>query len=179
MNKTQEEPVARSGWVVSLDFTLRFQDGELAAGSEEDGWLSFIQGRGHVFPVVEEAVEGRPVGYETELTLRPEDAYGEYSEDAVELLPLDAFPLDMDIEEGQEVELLDEETGAEMDGIIREVRDDGVLVDLNHPLAGETLQLWVRIAEVRPATDEELAHDHVHEGVHGEDDDDGAAQQHG
>ena len=63
---------------------------------------------------------------------------------------------------------MDEETGAEMDGVVIEVQEDGVLVDLNHPLAGETLTMWLRVVEVRPATEEELEHDHVHDNAHGQ-----------
>lgn len=163
-----EGPVVQNDWVVSLDYELRFDDGELATSSEEDGRLSFIQGRGHVFPVLEAAVQGLRVGDEAELEMAPEDAYGEYNEEAVELLPFDLFPPDMEILEGVEVELLDEETGAEMDAIVTAVQADGVLVDLNHPLAGEALTMWLRVAEVRPATEEELEHDHVHndDGAH-------------
>ena len=166
MTEEQSSPAVQKDWVVFLEYVLRFDDGEIAASSDEDGPLSFIQGREHVFPVIEQAVEGLRVGDEAELVMPPEDTYGEYSEEAVELLPLDLFPEDMELEEGTEVELVDEDTGAEMDGVVIEVSEDGVAVDLNHPLAGETLAMWLRVMEVRPATEEELVHDHVHDGAH-------------
>ena len=78
MEMNQEGPIVQKGWVVFLEYTLRFDDGELAADSNDDGLLSFIQGRGHVFPIIEEAVERLHVGDELELVLPPAETYGEY-----------------------------------------------------------------------------------------------------
>lgn len=163
-NQVQE--VAKSDCVVSLEYTLRFDDGELAAESADDGLLSFIQGRGHVFPGIETAVEGLRVSDELELVLSPADTYGEYDPEAVERLPLDMFPDDMDVYEGVEIELFDEDTGAEIDAVVTEVQNDSAVVDLNHPLAGETLRMWLRVVEIRLPTDEEIEHDHVHTEEH-------------
>jgi FKBP-type peptidyl-prolyl cis-trans isomerase SlyD len=166
MHEQNDADAVTQDSVVALDFTLRFEDGELAASSDEDGRLSFIQGRGHVFPVIERAVQGLRVGAEEELVLPPAETYGDYVEDAFEILPRDNFPPDMMLLEGMEIDLLDEETGAELEAIVTEVRDDSVVVDLNHPLAGQTLTLWFRVADVRPASEEELDHDHVHDVEH-------------
>ncbi len=158
----QNDRVVKDGWVVSLEYTLKYEDGELIAESSEDGMLFFIQGRGHVFTLIEGAVEGMQVGDEMSLTMLPKDTYGEYDEDAIELVPLEAFPDDVEIVEGLEIELYDDESGAEIDATVMEVREDGVVVDMNHPLAGEPLTMWLRVADLRPATEEELEHDHVH-----------------
>lgn len=155
--------VVASDDVVSLEYILRYEDGDIAASSDEDGLLHFIQGHEHVFPVLEKAVEGMRVGDEAELILPPEDTYGPYNPDARELLPWDLFPSDVEVVEGLEVELLDEESGAVMDAVVIDIGEEGIEVDLNHPLASETLAMWFRVAGIRPATDEELAHDHVHE----------------
>jgi FKBP-type peptidyl-prolyl cis-trans isomerase SlyD len=159
----QEDIVVRTDQVVTLEYTLRFDDGELAADSAEDGLLMFIQGHGHVFPIIEEAIEGLRVDDELELVLPPGDTYGEYDPEAVELFPFEMFPDDLDVYEGLEVELFDEDTGAEMEAVVAEIVEDGVVVDLNHPLAGETLTMRLLVVGIRPATAEEIAHDHVHE----------------
>ena len=159
----QDERVVKDGWVVSLEYTLKYEDGDLIADSSEDGILSFIQGCGHVFPLIEGAVEGMRVEDEMELTMLPKDTYGEYDEDAIELIPLDAFPDDVEIVEGLEIELYDDESGVEIEAAVMEVHEDGVVVDMNHPLAGELLTMWLRVADLRPATKEELEHNHVHE----------------
>ncbi len=158
----QENEVVSKDKVVSLEYVLRYEDGEVIADSKEDGNLLFIQGHEHVFTVLEGAIEGMRVGQELELAMLPADTYGEYDEQAVELIPTSAFPENMEITEGLEVELYDEESGAEFEAIVVEITDDGVVVDMNHPLAGEPLSMWVRVADVRDATAEELEHDHVH-----------------
>jgi len=158
----QENPVVQSNWVVYLDYRLTYDDGEVVMDSEEDGRLSFIQGRGHVFPIIEGAAEGMHVGDEMELQMSPEETYGLYDEDALELLPFESFPEGTDVCIGLEVELFDEDSGEEVDAIVIELTDDGAVVDMNHPLAGELLTMWFRVSDLRPATDEELSHDHVH-----------------
>jgi FKBP-type peptidyl-prolyl cis-trans isomerase SlyD len=68
----------------------------------------------------------------------------------------------MDLSLGMPVELYDEDSDETVDGYIAEIRTDHVLVDMNHPLAGETLRFYVKVVGVRPATAEELAHGHAH-----------------
>jgi FKBP-type peptidyl-prolyl cis-trans isomerase SlyD len=157
----QDELMVQTEWVVELEYSLKLEDGELVADSGDDGALTFIQGRGHVFPVIEGAINGMRLGEEMELLMPPDETYGDYDPEAVELLPLEAFPDDQEITVGLELELLDEDTGNEIDAIVTKVLDDEVVVDLNHPLAGETLIMWLRVVELRPATEEELAQDYI------------------
>ncbi len=77
----------------------------------------------------------------------------------------------MELVEGDEVELYDEEAEETIEAVIVELQDEYAMVDLNHPLAGETLHIWVKIVDVRAATAEELEHDHVH-GEHDHDEHD-------
>jgi FKBP-type peptidyl-prolyl cis-trans isomerase SlyD len=152
--------------VVTMEYRVTLDNGEIVEASDEDGPMQFIQGRGHVYPAIEAAIIGLAPGDEKSLALPPEEAFGEYDPDATELIPLDLFPEDMELIEGDEVELYDEEADETIEAVIVELQDDYALVDLNHPLAGETLQIWVKIIDVRPATPDELEHDHVH-GDHG------------
>lgn len=149
------------GVVVSLDYTLQVED-EVVESTEEDGPIEFLQGYEEIIPGLERAIYGMKIGQEKEITVEPGEGYGEYDADAFEEVPLDIFPEEMDLGLGMPVELYDEDTDETVDGYIAEIRTDTVIVDLNHPLAGETLRFRVKVVSVRPATDEELSHGHAH-----------------
>jgi FKBP-type peptidyl-prolyl cis-trans isomerase SlyD len=149
--------------VVSLDYTLHLEgDPEVFDSSEGQEPLEFIQGRGHIIPGLERAIYGMAVGQKKHLVIRPEDGYGELDSDAFERIPRDAFPATMELEVGMELELEDE-GGETVDAVVSELGSDSVMLDLNHPLAGETLYFDVEVLSIRPATAEELEHDHVHD----------------
>jgi len=153
--------------VVSLEYTLRLDEGgEVVDASENNEPLEFIQGHGEIVPGLEQALYGMSVGDEKRVVVQPDDGYGELDPDAFQLLPLDAFPSDVTLEPGMNLELEDEK-GEVMLAIVSEIRKDSVLLDFNHPLAGETLYFQVRVVGLRPATAEELEHDHVHFGPDG------------
>lgn len=157
-----EHMAVQDDFVVTMEYRVTTEDGEVIEGSDEDGPMQFIQGRGQVYPAIEAAIGGLVSGDERNLVLLPDEAFGEYDPDALELIPIDLFPEDMELAEGDEVELYDEESDETIEAVIAEVQDEHILVDLNHPLAGETLLIWLKITGVRAATAEELEHDHVH-----------------
>ena len=157
---TQKQTVER-GMVVSLQYSLHI-DEELVESTDDDGPIEFLQGYQEIIPGLEQAVTGMIVGQEKEVVIEPEDGYGEYDPEDVEEVPLDIFPDDMDLNLGMPVELYDEESDETVEGYIAEVRTDTVLIDMNHPLAGETLTFNIKVLGLRSATDEELAHGHAH-----------------
>jgi FKBP-type peptidyl-prolyl cis-trans isomerase SlyD len=159
----KDTQVVEHGMVVSLDYSLHVDD-ELVESTEEDGPIAFLQGYEEIIPGLEQAIYGMRVGQEKDVTVEPEDGYGEYDPEAFEEVPLSIFPDDMELGLGMPVELYDEDTDETVDGYISEIRTDNALVDLNHPLAGETLYFHVKVVAVRQATAEELAHGHVHDG---------------
>jgi FKBP-type peptidyl-prolyl cis-trans isomerase SlyD len=110
------------------------------------------------------------LGDEKSVEVLPADGYGETDANAYQLMPLDAFPADMTVEPGMGLELRDV-SGQVLQAYVADVRPDGILLDFNHPLAGKTLHFDIKIAGLRRATDEELAHGHVH-GSHGHEHDD-------
>jgi FKBP-type peptidyl-prolyl cis-trans isomerase SlyD len=164
-----QKQTAERGMVVSLEYTLTI-DEELVESTDEDGPIEFLQGYQEIIPGLEQAVAGMVVGQEKEVIIEPEDGYGEYDPEAVEEVPLSIFPDDMDLSLGMPVELYDEESEETVEGYIAEVRTDTVLVDMNHPLAGETLNFSIKVLGLRPATAEELAHGHAHGEGHEHDD---------
>jgi FKBP-type peptidyl-prolyl cis-trans isomerase SlyD len=149
------------GVIVRLEYTLQIED-EMVESTDEEGPIEFLQGYGEIIPGLEAALYGMQVGQEKDVTVDPEDGYGEYDGEAFEEVPLEIFPEDMDLSLGMPVELYDEDADETVDGFIAEIRTDTVMVDLNHPLAGETLNFHVKVVGLRPATPEELAHGHAH-----------------
>ncbi len=152
--------------VVSLRYELFDADGELVEKVEEP--VSYLHG-GYdgIFPLVEEAVHGKGVGDFCSVTLQPDDAFGEYEHDLVEVEPRSSFPAEVSV--GMQFEGAPEESDDDdfMLYTVIEVNDDEVTVDGNHPLAGKTLTFNCTVTGVRKATAEELEHGHVHdEGGH-------------
>jgi FKBP-type peptidyl-prolyl cis-trans isomerase SlyD len=149
------------GVIVKLEYTLQIED-EMVESTDEEGPIEFLQGYGEIIPGLEAALYGMQVGQEKDVTVDPEDGYGEYDGEAFEEVPLEIFPEDMDLSLGMPVELYDEDADETVDGFIAEIRTDTVMVDLNHPLAGEILNFHVKVVGLRPATPEELEHGHAH-----------------
>ncbi|MCL4262104.1 MAG: peptidylprolyl isomerase [Anaerolineae bacterium] len=152
------------GIVVSLDYTLRLDDGEIIDASEQEP-LEFLQGYNQIIPGLERALNGMKVGESKEVIVAATDAYGEEDEDAYQLVERNIFPLDMELEEGMQLRMRDAQSGEAVDVVIAEVNESNVLLDFNHPLAGEELHFQVKVVDLRPATPEELAHGHAH-GAH-------------
>ena len=103
---------------------------------------------------------GAKVGEKREFTLAPEDAYGERIEDAIQKIQRENFPENMELEVGMVV-------GAQSDQgpiqfTILEIDEEEVTADFNHQMAGRTLRFEVEVVDVRSASEEELAHGHVH-----------------
>jgi len=113
-----------------------------------------------IFPVLERKLEGKNIGAQLEVHLEPEDAFGEYDEARVLIEDRKLFP--DDIEVGIQFERM---TEAGKDGVlytITDITEGKVVPDGNHPLAGIALQFICTVANVRPATEEEIEHGHVH-----------------
>jgi len=155
-----------SGRVVRLEYELKDCDGEPV--EDEGAHLEYLHGGfGGIFPKVEEALEGKEVGQEVRLTLDPEDAFGEYDADLLRVEPRNRFPAQLAIGMRFEGVPGDREEEAVI-YTVTDVTPEGVVVDGNHPLAGERLWFRAKVSEVRAATEEELQHGHVHgdDGLH-------------
>lgn len=150
--------------VVTIDYTLTV-DGEVLDSSEEEGPLEYLQGHQNIIPGLERELAGMKVGGSKNLTVAPEDGYGEVDQEAIMDVPLSEFPEEVPLEEGFELEVTDKE-GDIMLAKIVEVGKTTVKLDTNHPLAGKTLHFEVKVVNLRPATDEELTHGHVHSEGH-------------
>jgi FKBP-type peptidyl-prolyl cis-trans isomerase SlyD len=165
---TQNLAVAKD-MVVQLDYTLTLANGEIYDSSDETGPLEYIQGYGHIIEGLEEALYGMKVGEEKDVVVTPDVAYGEYEPENIQTMGRDEFPAEMELEAGMMIDLYDEEADEEIEAVISEVDDESVVIDFNHPLAGETLNFHIKVVGVRPATAAELDHGHVHGSGHGHD----------
>jgi len=154
------------GLVVSLAYRLRLDDGEEIDAAAAGDPLVYLHGAGNIIPGLESALDGMKVGESKSVTVSPEDGYGGVDPDAFELMPYEMFPNDMELEEGMGLRLVDNSSGQQVQAYISELRDEGVLLDLNHPLAGETLHFDVEVVGLRAATAEEAAHGHAHSHGH-------------
>jgi FKBP-type peptidyl-prolyl cis-trans isomerase SlyD len=151
--------------VVSLDYSLRLDDGAVIDRSAEGEPLEFLQGAGQIIPGLEQALYGMAVGDAKQVTVQPADGYGEMDPEGVQFFPASSFPDEMELAVGMALQAQDS-AGRHYTVYVAEVQEDGVMLDFNHPLAGETLYFETKIAGLRPATDEELAHGHAHAHGH-------------
>ena len=151
--------------VVTVDYVLTLDNGDVVEDTHAGMPMRFLAGHDEILPALEDALFGLAVGDETAVTLAPDDAYGDYDPEAFEEAPVDAFPANEGIEPGMPIGVQDE-SGEMYQAFVSEVRADIIVLDFNHPLAGETLHFQVKVIDLRPATAEELDHGHVHGDGH-------------
>jgi FKBP-type peptidyl-prolyl cis-trans isomerase SlyD len=145
--------------VVSMTYELKNSDGEVLESSAEP--VAYLHGGyDNIFPKVEEAMHGKNVGDVVEVSLNPDEAFGDYDEALVQIEPASAFP-SKDLKVGMQFEGEDE-TGDVILYTVTEIADDKVVVDGNHPWAGERLLFTATVKDVRQANKEEVEHQHVH-----------------
>jgi len=157
--------------VVTLHYKLSDAQNNLIEESREP-MVYLHGGYENTLPKIEEALEGKDVGFQTTIQVEPEDAFGEYDPDLIKIEPRNRLPEPLEV--GMQFEgTPDSETAGEESLIftVTEIADDKVVLDGNHPLAGMALRFSLDVAEVRAASDEEVAHQHVH-GAHGHHHDD-------
>lgn len=145
--------------VVSMTYKLQNSDGDTLEESQQP--VAYLHGGyDNIFPKVEEAMHGKNVGDVVEVSLDPEDAFGEYDDELVQIESASAFP-SKDLKVGMQFEGEDE-TGDVILYTITDIADGKVVVDGNHPWAGQRLLFTATIKEVRSANKEEIEHQHVH-----------------
>ncbi|MDR1371989.1 MAG: FKBP-type peptidyl-prolyl cis-trans isomerase [Dysgonamonadaceae bacterium] len=148
---------------VTYNLTVDTEDGglELMERATEERPLTFIFGYGMMLEAFERNLEGLAVGDRFSFTLEPEEAYGVYFPENVAELQKKMFEIDGKfdgerVKEGETLPMMDAQ-GRRMMGSVIEIKQDVVVMDFNHPLAGETLHFDGQVTEVHPVTQEELA----------------------
>ena len=145
--------------VVTIIYELKDTDGNTLEKMNDP--IAYLHG-GHdnIFPKVEEAIHGKNIGDSIEITLDPADAFGDYDEGLVQIEPLSAFP-EKNIQEGMQFEGEDD-SGEVIIYTVTNIADGKVVVDGNHPWAGQRILFMATIKDVRDANQEEIEHKHVH-----------------
>ena len=143
---------------VQIEYSVKLGSGEFVEGdSKRDlAHLSFIYGRGQIFPALEEKLKGLEPNDEVEVTLSPKEAFGEIRGDLIKQTPLKYFPSNVEIKKGHTYKTKDNK-GRDTYFVIKDIKDDITTLDFNHPLAGKNLHFDITIRSVTPASTEELS----------------------
>lgn len=151
--------------VVSMQYELKDDEGNVLDSSQPGDPLFYLHGAENIIPGLEKALEGKKSGETIEVSVKPEDGYGEYSKELIQDVPKEAFKGIDDLAPGLELQA-QEEDGTMRFFTVMEVKDKEVVIDSNHPLAGQNLNFKVTVEDIREASPEELEHGHVHSPGH-------------
>ena len=149
--------------VVSIHYTLTNDAGETLDTSDGREPLIYLHGAQNIIPGLENELTGKSIGDSFDVTIQPENAYGTVNPELVQTVPHSAFEGVEKVEPGMQFQARGDD-GETQVITVTEVADSGVTVDGNHPLAGQVLNFSVRVEEVREATEDEIAHGHLHSG---------------
>jgi FKBP-type peptidyl-prolyl cis-trans isomerase SlyD len=151
--------------VVVIDYTLKDEKGEVMDSSAGREPLTYLHGCGNLIPGLESALVDKAAGDHVEVVVAPEDAYGTYNEQLIQTVSLDQFQEPAEIKKGVQIRV-ETDRGVNI-ATVASVEEKEVKLDMNHPLADKTLYFEVDVKSVRAASEEEIAHGHVHgEGGH-------------
>ena len=147
--------------VVSLKFKLYDDRNDLIEEADEP--IAYLHGGySGIFPRVEQALTDRKVGESVSVTLEPADAFGDYDAELVRMEPVESLPEDIHVG-GY---LVSEKDGDEIVWRVTDIAEGKAVLDGNHELAGQRVRFDATVVDIRPATQEEVTHGHVH-GPHG------------
>jgi FKBP-type peptidyl-prolyl cis-trans isomerase SlyD len=148
--------------VVQIDYTLKNDEGQILDSSEGRQPLAYLHGAGNIIPGLESALEGKEEGDTLSVTIMPAEGYGERDEALVMAVDRSEFPDPQQVQVGARFNIQTDQ-GVHL-ATVTGVTEDQARLDLNHPLAGETLHFDVEVVDVKEASEEEQAHGHVHHG---------------
>jgi FKBP-type peptidyl-prolyl cis-trans isomerase SlyD len=146
--------------VVSIDYTLTNDAGDVLDTSQGGQPLVYLHGNGGLIPGMERGLEGRAIGDAFNLKVAPGEGYGEKREELIQPVPRKMFSGATDIKPGMQFQAKTEQ-GPQVVTVVA-VDDENITIDANHPLAGQTLNFDVKVVDVRVATPEEVQHGHAH-----------------
>lgn len=144
--------------VVGIDYRLTVADGTEVDTTADRGPMEYLHGHQNIIPGLENELEGHEIGDALDVTVGPEQGYGEHDPDRVVQVNRDQLGFEAEVGSVVSAKLPD---GREQHLLIAEIEDDTVTLDGNHPLAGQTLRFEVSIASIREATAEEIGNGSV------------------
>ncbi len=143
--------------VVNIAYTLTVDGEEL-----ESNQMEYLHGHANIIPGLEKELSGLNKGEQKHVHVKADDAYGEFDQNMVLTVNRESFPEDFEIRLGEPMNLRDG-TGHVFQAVATALSDDTVELDMNHPMAGKDLDFQVTILSIRPASEEEVAHGHLHD----------------
>jgi len=145
---------AKADTIVSIDYTLKGNDGEVIDTSEGREPLAYLHGHGNIIPGLEKALEGKSEGEEVQVKVEPDEGYGPHRDELVQQVSMEAFAGIDEVEPGMKFNA--ESAQGPLVVKVTEIDGDQVTIDANHDLAGEELNFDVTVRDVREASSEEL-----------------------
>ncbi len=140
--------------VVSIDYTLKDDDGEVIDTSEGREPLAYLHGHGNIIPGLEKALEGKNEGDEVQVQVEPDEGYGPHRQELVQQVSMEAFAGMDKVEPGMKFNA--ESAQGPLIVKVTKIEGDQVTIDANHELAGEQLNFDVTVRDVREASQQEL-----------------------
>ena len=137
----------KNGDKVKVHYQGRLRSGETFDSSQGREPLEFTVGDGQVIKGFDEGVKGMKIGEKRTIEIDVNDAYGEKSEDMVVEFPKNQFPPDLNPQVGMQL-MMSNGNGQQFPVVIKEVKEDSVILDANHPLAGEDLIFDIELVEI-------------------------------
>jgi len=147
---------------VSIHYTLTDDDGQQLDSSTGQEPLEYLHGANNIIPGLEKALSGKAEGEQVQVTVPPEEGFGEVNPELVQSVPREAFQDVDEVKPGMQFGVQGPE-GQVQRVTVSEVQDDTVTIDGNHPLAGQVLHFDVTVEKVREATSEEIEQGHTGE----------------
>jgi FKBP-type peptidyl-prolyl cis-trans isomerase SlyD len=147
--------------IVNVHYTLKNNDGDILDSSEGSEPLIYLHGAENIISGLEKALAGKSEGDSLQVVVEPSEGYGEALPELIEAVGVAAFNGVESIEPGMTFET-EAPDGTVHPVLVTKVEDDQVTIDGNHPLAGVTLNFDVQIVSVKHASEDEIAHQHVH-----------------
>ena len=139
--------------IVNMTYEIKDIDGNILESSSEP--VEYLHGGfDNIFPKVEEAMHGKKIGDEIVVSLEPTDAFGTYDESLVQIEPTSAFP-ENELKQGMQFEGEDS-SGEVITYTVTDIADGKVIVDGNHPWAGQRIIFTAIVGDIRLANDQEL-----------------------
>jgi len=139
---------------VKIHYTGSLTDGSVFDSSLQREPLAFILDVGMLIPGLETDVKEATIGDKRKAVIEAEKAYGPLNEEAVQDVPKTQFPEDLNLEQGMQLQAQGPEGPIPV--MVKEIKDESVIVDFNHPLAGKDLTFEYEVLEKRPATEDDL-----------------------
>lgn len=145
-----EGHVVEEGAIVSIEYSLTDESGNLIESNVGKEPMTYVHGGGQIVPGLEKGLAGLKVGAEKKITVSPEEGYGPVNPQAFQEIPKDKIP--PDAHKVDAMLMTQSPDGRSIPMRVREVKENTVIVDFNHPLAGKTLIFDVTVKEIKKAS---------------------------